>query len=78
MDKCVLIIQASTQRATDSDRVISREASYIPINLNLEMCEDFKLVDIDLPHIQTTKESGRLMVFKECDFLHATGNISCT
>jgi len=79
MDKCLMVIQASTQRVADVDRVVSREACYnIPVSLSNEICEDFNYIEIDLPHMRTTGEPGRLLVIKESYFLQAICNMSHT
>ena len=79
MDKCLMVIQASTQRVADVDRVVSREScSNIPVSLSNEICEDFNDIEIDLPHMRTTGESGRLLVMQESAFLHAICNMCQT
>jgi hypothetical protein len=78
MNDCRLVIQASTHPVSDIDRVVSRQDCYIHVDLNREICEDFNEIQVDLPYMQTTREPGRLLVFKENDFLHAINNMSQT
>ena len=78
MDNFRMIMQASSTPVLDKDKIVSLQHHYISVNLDEKMRADFEQFEIDLPHMRTTKEPGRLLVYTECDFLYAVGNMSQT
>ena len=78
MDNYRMIMQASSTPVLDEDRIVSLQHHYISFNLDEKMRADFEQFEIDLPHMHTTNEPGRLLVYTECGFLNAVGDMSQT